>query len=136
MKLDDGLRCPNADRLFYIKKAFDEHYSIKRIYQLTKIDRWFLANLQEIWFVEKQLYMASDLSSNVELLKRAKELGFSGIHIARILGRKEEEIRNLRKKFGIMPDYKMVDTCAGEFEASTPYYYSTYEQSNLITTGE
>jgi len=136
MELDEGLKMPNPDRLFYIKKAFDEGYSIDRIYELTKIDRWFIANLQDIWFFEKELYMSAGMPLNIELLKKAKELGFSDVHIARILGKKEEEIRHLREKSGIMPDYKMVDTCAGEFEASTPYYYSTYEQSNLITTGE
>ncbi|HQL65305.1 MAG TPA: hypothetical protein PLS78_05545, partial [bacterium] len=91
---------------------------------------------QEIWFFEKELYMASGLSIDIEMIKKAKELGFSDVHIAKILGKKEEEIRDLRKQYGIMPDYKMVDTCAGEFEASTPYYYSTYEQSNLLTSGE
>ena len=136
MELDDGLKYPNPERLFYIKKAFDEGYPIDKIYGFTKIDRWFLINLQEIWFFEKELYMASGLSIDIEMIKKAKELGFSDVHIAKILGKKEEEIRDLRKQYGIMPDYKMVDTCAGEFEASTPYYYSTYEQSNLLTSGE
>jgi carbamoyl-phosphate synthase large subunit len=133
MSLEDGLKQPNADRLFYLKQALDSGYTTERLYELTRIDRWFLHNLQEIVEFEKHLITFKSRTIPVDVLKRAKELGFSDFQIAKLVGEKEPAIRKLRNKYRIQADFKMVDTCAGEFEASTPYYYSTYENTGLVS---
>src|SRR3989339_1646515 len=127
-ELEEQLKRPNAERLFYLYEAFKENYSLDKLYELTKIDRWFLQNLKEIVEVESQLSTLSSQPSalNPQLLK-AKQVGFSDRQIARALNSDEDKVRALRKAQGIEPVYKLVDTCSAEFEAFTPYYYSTYE---------
>ncbi len=134
LKLDlhEGLRIPNSKRVFYIKQALKQNWTIDEIYHLTKIDRWFLANIKEIVDFEKMLERQKGKTVDFETMKKAKELGFSDSHIAKILGCSERKIRNLRKRYNIVVDYKCVDTCAGEFVAYTPYYYSTYEHPEVI----
>ncbi|MCL5409171.1 MAG: carbamoyl-phosphate synthase large subunit [Candidatus Omnitrophica bacterium] len=132
MELESGLKNPIPERLFYIREAFKKGYSINKIYQITFIDPWFLYNLKEIFDTEIEIQKYKNSEIPMELFKKAKEYGFSDKHIAKILGQKEENIYNLRKKYNIKVEYKMVDTCAGEFEAQTPYYYSTYEQNSII----
>jgi len=117
--LEEKLKKPNADRLFYLCHALKENYSVECLYELTKIDPWFLENLKEIVLFEKKI--------SEDNLLAAKQLGFSDTQIARILKTDEDKVRAMRKKQGIEPVYKLVDTCAAEFEAYTPYYYSTYE---------
>jgi len=133
-ELEAGLRNPNPSRVFYIKKAFQQGKSIEEIYQLSKIDRWFLANIKELVDFEEYLENFKGKTIDKETMKRAKEYGFSDKHIASITGKSEQEIRQLRKSYGIEPSFKCVDTCAGEFIAYTPYYYSTYEQPNIISS--
>jgi carbamoyl-phosphate synthase large subunit len=120
------LRVPNAERIFYVGDALRAGLDIEKIYAITKIDRWFLHNIKEIIDVEKEI---SESSGNIkrELLNTAKEFGFSDTQIARLLNKKEEDIYQLRKSFNIAPSFKLVDTCAAEFQAFTPYYYSTYD---------
>ncbi len=118
-ELEEKLRIPNAERLFYLYEAIKEKYSLDKLYELTRIDRWFLENLKEIVEFESKLCLDN--------LLEAKQLGFSDAQIAKALKSDEDKIRALRKKAGIEPVYKLVDTCAAEFEAFTPYYYSTYE---------
>ncbi len=118
-----GLRTPNEDRLWYIAEAFRRGYSVDEIYELTKIDRWFLYNIEEIVSFEEEIKSRLD----EETLRRAKELGYSDREIAQIRGVNEKEIRELRKSLGIRVSFKGVDTCAGEFVAYTPYYYSSFE---------
>ncbi len=118
-ELEEQLKRPNAERLFYFYEALKENYSLDRLYELTRIDRWFLQNLKEI--------IEFEASINQQNLLAAKQLGFSDQQIARALNSDEDHIRALRKEKGIEPVYKLVDTCAAEFEAFTPYYYSTYE---------
>jgi len=102
--------------------------SIDEISKISKIDRWFLSNLKEIVDAESEIKRYKGRKIPRSVLRKAKEYGFSDRHIAALTGRHEEKtIRELRKKYGIEVDYKLVDTCAGEFEAYTPYYYSTYE---------
>ena len=132
MEITEGIKRPNPDRLFYIKKAFQLGYSIDEIYQLSRIDKWFLSNIEEIVKFEMEIKKYKKGKIPYEIMRKSKEYGFSDIHIAKLTGKTEREIRNLRKSYGIEVDYKIVDTCAGEFEAYTPYYYSTYEQSGLI----
>ncbi len=132
LEIEDGLKNPNPYRLFYIKKALKEGKTIDEIYKYTKIDKWFLSNIKEIVDFEKKLEKYRGKTIDYEIMKKAKELGFSDIHIGKIIGKTELEIRKLRERYGIKPDYKCVDTCAGEFIAYTPYYYSTYEHPQLI----
>lgn len=135
IKLDDDtkaeiyekLRIPNADRIFYIGDAIRADISIDKIYEITKIDRWFLYNIKEIIEMERKI-VNEGANITVELLGTAKEFGFSDRHLSILTGLKEEDIYNLRKANGIKPDFKLVDTCAAEFQAHTPYYYSTYDR--------
>jgi len=132
MDLEVGLKYPNPYRLFYIKKAFKEGKTIEEVYNFCKIDRWFLSNIREIVDFEKEIEKFKNREIDFYILKKAKEMGFSDKHIGKILGKDEIEIRKLREKYGIEVDYKCVDTCAGEFIAYTPYYYSTYENPEVI----
>jgi carbamoyl-phosphate synthase large subunit len=126
-KICQKLRQPNAERIFYIGDAFRANLDIEKIYGLTKIDRWFLHNIKEIIDCEKELLRNKGNISR-ELLQHAKEYGFSDRQLAKLLALGEAEIYNLRKSFGLKPDFKLVDTCAAEFEAHTPYFYSTYDK--------
>ncbi len=123
---------PNASRIFYIKYALQKGWTPQRIAELTQIDAWFIAQLAQIVEFENQLKSAAQTKKgfNPELLKKAKEYGFSDAQLAKILGIDEDKIRHLRKEQGIKATFKLVDTCAAEFEAYTPYYYSTYESED------
>ncbi len=128
LETSEGISRPGPNRLFYIKKGFNEGLSIDEIAVLSKIDRWFLYNLKEIADCEAVVKKYRGRKIPRAVLKKAKEYGFSDRQIAVLTGRKnEKEIRLMREKHGIAAGYKLVDTCAGEFEAFTPYYYSTYE---------
>ncbi|MCS7119285.1 MAG: carbamoyl-phosphate synthase large subunit [Archaeoglobaceae archaeon] len=128
------LRFPNHERVFYIRYAFQQGFTVEEVYKLTYIDPWFLEKIKNIVEFEERLkeivkkYKIEDLPR--EVLKEAKKLGFSDRQIAHIFKVDEIEVRKMRKNKGIKPVYKMVDTCAAEFEAKTPYYYSTYEDEN------
>ena len=124
--IEEKLKVPNAERIFYIADAFRAGMDIDKIFSLTKVDRWFLSNIQEITDLEKKIAQAGG-SISKEMLKEAKEFGFSDRQLAKILNKKEEEIYDLRKGFNIDPVFKLVDTCAAEFQAHTPYFYSTYD---------
>jgi carbamoyl-phosphate synthase large subunit len=122
------------ERLFLLGEWFRRGYSMEEAHQLTKIDRFFLIKLERIIQLELQLADGAELNS--DLLLTAKRMGFTDRTIARLTGRKGKEIANKRKKLGITPVYKIVDTCAAEFSASTPYYYSTYEQEDEVEKGD
>jgi carbamoyl-phosphate synthase large subunit len=125
------LRIPNDDRFFYVRYALRAGLSIDEIYDISKIDRWFIQNMQQLAKLEDKIKSFGKLSDlPVELLKKAKEDGFSDKQIAYLLGASEGEVRDLRKKKNVAPVYKLVDTCAGEFKSEKPYYYSTYETNN------
>jgi len=133
--LRERLRTPNAERIFYIKHAFQKGLSVEEAYELTRIDRWFLHNIKQIVVFEGEIREQRVLGwKNIpsELLKRAKEYGFSDIQLARLLGSDEVSIFRLRHEQGVVPTYKLVDTCAAEFVAFTPYFYSTYETENEV----
>ncbi len=116
------LAIPNAERIFYIAQAFRDGMSIDEVFDLTKIDRWFLRNVADI--------VAGTRCLKTKDLLRAKKLGFSDRQLAVANGVTGAEIRAKRKSLGILPTYRLVDTCAAEFEAYTPYYYSTYGDEN------
>jgi carbamoyl-phosphate synthase large subunit len=122
------------ERLFLLGEWFRRGYSVEEAHQLTKIDRFFLIKLERIIKLELQLQDTSDL--NTELLLHAKRMGFTDRTIARLTGNKGKAIAQKRKELGITPVYKIVDTCAAEFSASTPYYYSTYEQEDEVEKGD
>lgn len=124
--ITEKLRRPNAERVFYIGDALRAGMEIDTIYEITRIDRWFLHNMLEIIEFERELASRKE-SLTVKQLTRAKEMGFSDRQIAYLTGSTEDAIRGLRRTHGIAPDFKLVDTCAAEFQAFTPYYYSTYD---------
>lgn len=118
---------PNSLRLFYIAAAMQNGMGIEELNQLTKIDPWFLHQIKEIVDAENELKESKPSSG---LLREAKKMGFSDKALASFWKMTELEIRQWREKEKIIPVYKLVDTCAAEFEAYTPYYYSTYETEN------
>jgi carbamoyl-phosphate synthase large subunit len=124
--LEHSLRFPGAKRIFAIKYALQIGMTIDEIHELTKIDRWFLDNIRELVEYEERLKSLRGKRVPAAVLREAKVLGFSDRQLARLWGMSEKEVYALRKKFKIMPEFKQVDTCAAEFEAYTPYYYSTY----------
>jgi carbamoyl-phosphate synthase large subunit len=137
VEIEQNLRNPNSKRIFYIAEAFNRGLSLDRVHDLTRIDSWFLFHIQQIVEMENRLMeMAAQGNSpehwDGDFLKQVKEYGFSDALLARIFQRDEEAIRTIRESKEVMPVYKLVDTCAAEFEAYTPYYYSTYERENEI----
>ena len=127
-KLVEKLRRPDDQRIFYIHEALRRGWTIERVHEVTRIDRWFLHKLLNLLETERKLSESGGPESiPADLLLRAKRQGFSDVQIAQATGSGEGEIRDLRKQRGVTPSFKMVDTCAAEFQAKTPYYYSTYE---------
>src|SRR5437899_3955098 len=116
------LAIPNAERIFYIAQAFQKDASVDEVFDLTKIDKWFLRNIADL--------VAETGCLKTKDLLRAKKLGFSDRQLAVARGASEETIRSERKTQNVVPTYRLVDTCAAEFEAYTPYYYSTYGDEN------
>ncbi len=127
-----GLRVPNPNRLWYISGAFRKGYSLQEVYELSKIDPWFLENIRQVVEFERVI-REEDLDP--EKLRLAKEMGYSDLEIAKLKDMEEHEIRNLRYRWNIVPAFKGVDTCAGEFTAYTPYYYSSYERPYYTVDG-
>lgn len=117
-------------RLFAAAEAFRRDFTVEEIHHLSLIDPFFLFKIEQLIQLEKELQTAGKKALTRELLFKAKYYGFADQTLARLLQTEEEEIRDLRQKFGITPVYKMVDTCAAEFDAATPYYYSTYDSEN------
>ncbi|MCF7878296.1 MAG: carbamoyl-phosphate synthase large subunit [Candidatus Omnitrophica bacterium] len=128
-KINLRLKEPNASRIFYIKYALQKGYSIDRINKLTGIDPWFLDNISQIVELEIKIKKAG-INLDKSLLLRAKQFGFSDFQLAELTGTEEIVLRNKRKKEKVEATFKLVDTCAAEFEAYTPYYYSSYEQED------
>lgn len=127
----DILKNPTDDRLFAIYQALRRGMSVEEIVGLTLIEPYFLYRIQNIIAVEDEVKKAL----NPDTLRRAKRMGFTDEHIASLVGKTREEITDYRIAEGIIPTYKMVDTCAAEFAASTPYYYSTYDtECELVPT--
>ncbi|PAW61127.1 MAG: carbamoyl phosphate synthase large subunit [Verrucomicrobiia bacterium Tous-C3TDCM] len=121
-EIERKLRVPNAERIFWLQTAFVAGYTVEEIFAITAIDPWFLRHLEEIAIEGMNLAETP--------LKKAKKLGFSDRQIAKARGMKEDQVRAERKAAGIIPTYRLVDTCAAEFEAYTPYFYSSYGDEN------
>ena len=128
-ELIEYIKVPKWDRIFRIKDALMAGVSVKTIVEATGIDRWFIYQIQDIVTVEKELSKHNMNSLPEDLLREAKKMGFGDEQICRIMKEdaSEEVLYEKRKAWGITRVYKMVDTCSAEFEAKTPYYYSTFE---------
>ncbi|KPK60649.1 MAG: carbamoyl phosphate synthase large subunit [Planctomycetes bacterium SM23_32] len=136
-RLRPMLARPNPDRLFYVKHALKSGVPVGEIAALTRIDPWFLHNMRDLVELEAAIAAAGrDGGLGAELLRRAKRNGFSDRQIAALTGSKEGDVRRRRLTEGIEAVFKLVDTCAAEFEAYTPYYYSTYEREDESRAGE
>jgi len=135
-RLKEMMARPTFNRLWQIADALRLGVSMEEIYQITKIDPWFLDQIREVLAIEGRLKewaaMSDDKSSNrsmgKDVLRLAKEAGYSDRRIGHLVGLSEGEVRAWREREGVLPVYKRVDTCGAEFEAYTPYFYSTYEQ--------
>ncbi len=123
--LIEKLNRPGPERMYYIQYALQRGMSIDFLYEHSHIDPWFLNQMEQI------VSTAKNLKNEPQSIRQAKQFGFSDIQIKNLLGLSSEmEVRAIRKKHGILPTYKLVDTCAAEFEAFTPYFYSTYEEED------
>ncbi|MDP2913514.1 MAG: carbamoyl-phosphate synthase large subunit, partial [Candidatus Omnitrophota bacterium] len=135
-EIKEKIRIPNDERLFYIRYGIKIGLTTDEIYELSKIDRWFIDNLKEIVEVEEEIKKYrnekhdEEIRVGYELLLKAKRFGFSDAQIAFLLNSTEKNVREMRKKNNVKTAYKLVDTCAGEFKAQRPYYYSTYESKD------
>ncbi|MCX7843403.1 MAG: carbamoyl-phosphate synthase large subunit [Clostridia bacterium] len=127
-QLKEKLKDINDERIFVIAEALRRGVEIEEINEITKIDYFFLCKLNELVRMEERLKTLKLDSISPDELRKAKKLGFTDAVIARYIGCDNKDIKSRRRDMGICPAYKMVDTCAAEFEAVTPYYYSTYDQ--------
>jgi carbamoyl-phosphate synthase large subunit len=126
------LATPNAERVFYLRYAFMAGFSLEEIFDLTKIDPWFLHQLREIYDMEVALKGQTLAGMPTDLFRRAKRFGFSDAQLAHFFQTDLAAVRAERKKRAIQTTYRLVDTCAAEFEAFTPYYYSSYGDENEV----
>jgi carbamoyl-phosphate synthase large subunit len=138
-RVKDKIRTPNDERLFYVRYGLKMGLSVDEIFELSRIDRWFLDNMKQIVELEEELRARradGKLALPDELLLRAKASGFSDRQLAHLLGVSEDDVRAHRRERAVVPAYKLVDTCAGEFTAERPYYYSTYETATESVASE
>ena len=132
-RLDEWLTRTKTERCIAIKVALKQGYTVQKIAEITKIDPWFIDNILQIVEMERELLDApKDQPLDVDMLRRVKLNGFSDAQIAVLRGQDPLAFREERKKAGVLPVYRLVDTCAGEFEAATPYFYSSYGDLNEI----
>ena len=131
-QISANLRTPNPDRVFTIHQAMVMGMSVEEIYELTAIDPWFLDKLEDLLVTEKYLKRTALSSLTRDQMVAIKRQGFSDRQIAYATKTQETQVRTYRKSLGVIPAYKTVDTCAAEFEALTPYYYSTYEDETEV----
>ncbi len=132
--LEKKIRIADDERIFAVAEGLRRGMSIESLNEISKIDIWFLEKIKNIVDFETELTEGVKARGSsfltADVMKRAKRLGIPDIYISQLTGLDEQEIREVRKNYGLQPVYKMVDTCAAEFEAVTPYYYSTYEEEN------
>jgi carbamoyl-phosphate synthase large subunit len=126
--LAQNLRLPGPDRLLQVADAFRVGWSFARIHELSRIDPWFLEQISELVALEVELQRGGHAALSAERLRALKRKGFSDSRLARLVGRSEGDLRAMRRRLGIRPVFKRVDTCAAEFATSTAYLYSTYEE--------
>jgi carbamoyl-phosphate synthase large subunit len=127
-----GLRTPNPERIFTVHHALKMGMSVEEVFELTNIDPWFLDKFQDLLETEKYLKRTALRDISKVEMNTLKQKGFSDRQIAYATKTTEDEVRAYRKSLGVIPVYKMVDTCAAEFESLTPYYYSAYEEETEV----
>ncbi|MBJ25799.1 MAG: carbamoyl phosphate synthase large subunit [Flavobacteriaceae bacterium] len=132
----EKLQFASWDRVFVIYDAIQIGISLNRIHEITKIDMWFLKQYQELDMLEKEISKQSIKSIDRDLLLEAKQKGFADRQIAHMLDCLESQVYTKREETNVQRVYKLVDTCAGEFSASTPYYYSTFEDTMQLSKGK
>ena len=126
----NSLRTPTAERILIIKKAMQLGKTNSYIQEITNIDLWFIEKLRNIFYFEHEFLKGKELYDlDRDLMLYAKKLGFSDEQIAKLTNSNFFEVRRYRKELNVIPIYKTVDTCSAEFSSSTPYHYSTYEES-------
>ncbi|MCG8525467.1 MAG: carbamoyl-phosphate synthase large subunit [Opitutales bacterium] len=135
-EIKSKLSTPSAERAFYVRYAFLAGMAIEEIHRITSIDPWFLYQLKELVEMEDHLFELKFSDLTPEIVKKAKEFGYTDTQIAHLVGTKREKVRKLREGFGIYTTYRLVDTCAAEFEAFTPYFYSSYGDENEIVKSD
>ncbi len=130
--LIEDMRFGTPDRLLKIWRAFSLGMTSQDVFKITDIDIWFLQHLYQLYAFEKEIAGAWQATGSLEpaLLRKAKQYGFSDQHLGLLLDKPETDIRKMRIDAGVVPSYKIVDTCSAEFESFTPYFYSTYDQEN------
>ena len=128
-EIEDMLVQVTDERLFVVAEALRRGFSPQKINHITKMDVWFLDGFKRIIDMEEELKACKGVP-DADLLKRAKEMCFADSYIGTLCGMQQAEVKALREKYGIIPSFKMVDTCAAEFDAETPYYYSSYDGEN------
>jgi carbamoyl-phosphate synthase large subunit len=126
--LRGALRQPTPERIYQVKRGFQLGMTVDELYELTAIDRWFLAQMQEL--IEAERWFTGLTSVDADALRRMKQLGFSDRQLADLRNGLETDMRALRWSLGVRPAYKMVDTCAGEFPSATPYLYGSYDEES------
>jgi carbamoyl-phosphate synthase large subunit len=131
----EKLTVPNAERIFYVKRAIEVGIPLEEIVESTCIDPWFIHQVSRLVGMESTIDSSTLDAIDSRTMKRLKQMGYSDVQIANMIGCDEEDLRHLRESQGVRPVYKAVDTCAGEFEAFTPYYYSTYEDEGEVSPG-
>ena len=131
--IKERLAIPNAHRIFFVRLGFENGLSLEKIQDLTGMDPWFLRNIEDL--LEKEAELGKSLDSDFDF-RTAKRLGFSDCQIATLTGSTFDTVREKRKAAGVVPTYRLVDTCAAEFEAYTPYFYSTYGIENEARGGD
>jgi carbamoyl-phosphate synthase large subunit len=135
-RFDQYLAVPNEHRLFYVAEAFRRERSVEDVSGLTRIDPWFLDRIQATVEVESSVREAGIDGLDEVLMRTAKQYGLSDAQIAYLTGAKEAAVRARRAELGVKATFKTVDTCAGEFAATTPYYYKTYEEEDEVTQAD
>ena len=134
-EIQQKLTSPNSQRIFYLRYALLMGIPVRTIYRMTGIDPWFIHQIAQIVGLEQHIQTAGATLSDA-LLKQAKEWGFSDVQLSNITGVAQSDIKKRRADLKLRPVYKLVDTCAAEFKAATPYYYSTYELENEARVSE
>jgi carbamoyl-phosphate synthase large subunit len=135
-ELREYLKQPHDENIFAMCKALQKGITVDEIVDITKVDYWFVSKLQNIVLLADEIMGSNINTIDKDLMIRAKAVGFGDSYIANLLGTTLDKLIKKRKEFNINPVYKMVDTCAGEFEALTPYYYSTYESGTDTLTDD
>ncbi|MCT8976588.1 carbamoyl-phosphate synthase large subunit [Clostridium sp. CX1] len=135
-ELKEFIKSASDERVFAISKALQKGVSVEEIVGITEIDYFFISKLEKIVLLAEEIKNSDICNIDYELMYKAKKIGFGDSYIANLLNTSTEAVTEKRKKFNLRPVYKMVDTCAGEFEAATPYYYSTYEEKDDVEADE